>query len=580
MRIPGARLAAIATLLSLPGAAGVTEPIRQIEPSGAVRWIATPRGQTPAFFARLAEAGIDVPANDRPFERSLAFLVGVSQYSYLEPQLPGVERDIADLRDTLLTVAGFDEVIELTNEHATRDTIEDFLVDEFRNTNPRDRLFIYFAGHGADAGGSTGYFQLQAAKPNVFARHTIEIADATRWSSLIKARHLLIVFDACASGYAFDHRAASPRDEERDALRTFSGRGSRTVITAGTGLEDTLEIILQADGKPTGAFTRSFITALRESDSRFLVLTTDRVFAEAKDHLASILNTADGASMTPRLWDLDTISYGGAFLFLNPSRRQEDSVPPSVITALRARVKEPQPELPVPTVASWREVSVRLGEARLQSSRYGIDLGHVPATEATDFVLQVTNEAADARSIAIRVDDPAIEADWERGSWLSPVEAGASDTLRVRIVPATHGSLPPRREGGITFLSNGVEVASITISYEPLAPRVTREAHSGPRLSGVKKAFSPPYEFCLGPAPAHYTLIAESARFWLTGDRSCGSWSSCDWTRRDDANLCFQFTLQGHDEFPFDDGVRQSEGHLSADYRLVRAQPRLIDLAD
>src|ERR1700754_2533431 len=112
-----------------------------------------------------------------------------------------------------------------------------------------------------------------------------------------------------------------------------------------------------------------------------------------------------------------------------------------------------------------------------------------------------------------------------------------------------------------------------------MPPRITREAHSGDKPSGIKKDFSPPYELCLGAAPAPYTLVAESVRFWLTGDRSCGAWSTCDWTKRDDTNVCFRFTLQGHDELFLNDGVRMSEGHVSAEYQLIRQPPRLSDLS-
>lgn len=548
--------------------------VRRTEPNGAIRWVATPSDKPPAFFSGLAAAGVDVPPNDRPFERSIAFLVGVSHYTYLKPQLPGVARDVADLRDTLLQVAGFDEVIELTDEHATREAIEGFLVDEFRNMNKQDRLLIYFAGHGADAGGTTGYFQLQNAQPNIFATNTLRIGDAVEWSRLIPAHHLLIIFDACASGFAFEKKGGSPQDEERDAVYTFSGRGSRTVITAGTGKEDTLEVEL--NGVKTGAFTHSLIAALKQSNSHFLVLTTERVFAETADHLASVLVTVNGATMTPRKWDLDTTSYGGQFLFLNPTRRGEDVVSPSVVAALHARLSHGQPALPVRPFATWKELSIRVGDVRLQSPRYVVDLGSIPNDELSEVTLQVTNETAEPRGLSIRVDDPTLEAAWEGGTWVTPVEAGTSRNLRIRIQPSTQRSTPSVRSGRITFLSGQQELVSVDVKYDLLPPRIRREVGSGTRSSGVRKAFSSPYDVCLGPAPQKYTIVADSARFWLTGDRSCGAWSTCDWMVRDDTNVCFRFTLQGHDEF-FDSGVRDSEGHLSAEYKLTRQAIRLSE---
>ena len=71
---------------------------------------------------------------------------------------------------------------------------------------------------------------------------------------------------------------------------------------------------------------------------------------------------------------------------------------------------------------------------------------------------------------------------------------------------------------------------------------------SPPMLSGIGKKFSdPPYELCALAPPG--TAIAKAV-FFLVGDRSCGGWSTCKQTATEPTKVCWQFTLQGHDELP------------------------------
>lgn len=94
------------------------------------------------------------------------------------------------------------------------------------------------------------------------------------------------------------------------------------------------------------------------------------------------------------------------------------------------------------------------------------------------------------------------------------------------------------------------------------ADAITREVRSGPVWSGEGKAFSN-NRLCSGPAPAGYIL--KDVQFRLVGDRSCGAWSICKQTQLTRQTVCYDFSLQGHDEWV---GLRKatSEGVLTLHY--------------
>jgi hypothetical protein len=113
---------------------------------------------------------------------------------------------------------------------------------------------------------------------------------------------------------------------------------------------------------------------------------------------------------------------------------------------------------------------------------------------------------------------------------------------------------------------------SISVAFDVVQAVEKIEKASGGRASGTGADFSSPYSLCLGSAPDHYTLNKAAVKFWLTGDRSCGSYSHCEQAQADDNNVCYNFALQGHSE---DGSSRTSEGHLEAQYNLKAPTPVL-----
>src|SRR5215472_13712016 len=86
-----------------------------------------------------------------PFNRSVAFLVGVSNYKNLKP-LPGVENDLNRVRELLLTKLGFDQVYVARGAAATPRIVQHYMMDVFNKLSADDRLLFYYSGHGDDPG--------------------------------------------------------------------------------------------------------------------------------------------------------------------------------------------------------------------------------------------------------------------------------------------------------------------------------------------------------------------------------------------------------------------------------------------
>ncbi len=291
----------------------------QILPDGIEHWsIGSDEAKSPPEFFRFIEeiAGVIFGKNEMPFQRTVVFLVGISRYAHITPSLPFVENDIEDLRQYFLSEGGADEIYIARNAVATAELVENYMVNIFREKlQPQDRLVFYFAGHGTDGGGTTGYIQLYDAKRNDFASGLLKISDAKEWSRLIPAKHVLFLFDSCSSGLGIIPRSKRSNIQEQ-IISTLSNGGSRTVITAGLDDQQTFEVPSASDrDKGNGVFTRALLESLRSRyGSGFL--TVNEVHADLARRVAAFA-AANGKDITPRLWPLDEEDFPGTFLFIN-----------------------------------------------------------------------------------------------------------------------------------------------------------------------------------------------------------------------------------------------------------------------
>jgi len=295
---------------------------KEVLQDGVEHWYvpALPNGKS-YFVQKLEEAYKVVfpPKDVQAFGKSFAFLVGVSHYKYLTPQLPSVQHDIEDMRNFLLDKAGFDEVYV-----ATDGIVNPVLVQRYiKSTLPskmqkNDRLLFYYSGHGGDNNGNTGYLLFGNARKDEFFDDVLEVSSLANWGYELKTPHLLIILDSCASGLGIAPKSGSS-DSGKMLLQTLSGNGSRTILTAGTASEKTYA---EEGREKTGNsfFTKALLKSFEsrsQYDQKSGFITINDLFADVEKEMA-LFRVTYGKSTTPRMWPLQEMDYRGTFVFLNP----------------------------------------------------------------------------------------------------------------------------------------------------------------------------------------------------------------------------------------------------------------------
>jgi len=298
----------------LPSIAHSQEIQHKTLPDGVEHWYRV-RQEKPWFFRQFEKIS-DVIVNRKPFGKSVAFLVGVSDYTKL-PKLPFVKNDLDALRKFLLTRGGFDEVYVAADQIVTTRLVQGYMRNNPMKLQEEDRLLFYYSGHGADLHGKTGYMQFSEAEPGIFdSEKYLQIKECTEWSSSLKFRHILFIYDCCVSGLAFTAKAGEPdRDERiRETLKKMSDTGSRTVITAGTSEEKSFGV-----GEHS-VFTDAFLKAFDNCPNTGGFITTDEIFSQIKRRVRDFCLVND-KQLTPRHWELEDHKYRGTFLFVDTSAK-------------------------------------------------------------------------------------------------------------------------------------------------------------------------------------------------------------------------------------------------------------------
>ena len=148
---------------------------------------------------------------------------------------------------------------------------------------------------------------------------------------------------------------------------------------------------------------------------------------------------------------------------------------------------------------------------------------------------------------------------------------GTTNVLRITF---NNNADLPQDLNAFWITANELPVAEILLDYVVAPEYVTAPFNSGnlpSSGSGVANWKDLHYEIATGPAPPLYSVYR--AAYWLTGDRKCNEWSTCEWGTVDSSDVVFRFALQGHSENAI--GVRESEGHLLVVYHARTSNPTL-----
>jgi peptidoglycan/xylan/chitin deacetylase (PgdA/CDA1 family)/uncharacterized caspase-like protein len=194
------------------------------------------------------------------YANSWAILVGIDNYQKW-PRLQYAVRDAEGMGQLLVQKFGFapERVITLKNEQATRSGILAAFHERLAHggLQPNDRVFVFFAGHGAtrklSSGRDLGYIVPVDADPNNLATDAIPMTEIQNIAESLQAKHALFVMDACYSGLGLTRGGASAA-----FLRDNGRRLGRQMLTAG-GTDQ-----LVSDGGPNGhsVFTWTLLQGL------------------------------------------------------------------------------------------------------------------------------------------------------------------------------------------------------------------------------------------------------------------------------------------------------------------------------
>ena len=322
------------------------------------------------------------------YEKSWAIVIGIDDYAKW-PRLEYASHDAQAVADTLTGQFGFpsSQVIVLKNEQATRNNIlaafHDRLADD--RTSRNDRVFVFFAGHGATrklaSGRDLGYIIPVDSDPNAFATDAIAMSDLQNIAESMKAKHVMFVMDACYSGLGLTRGGPS----SSAFLRENARRSARQMLTAG-GADQQV-----ADAGPNGhsVFTWVLLQALAGKGD----LNGDGLITGTE--LAAYVAPAVSAvsQQTPAFGSLPG-SQGGEFVFQVPDSQEYLNAGTDQLTAdaiaLNSKVEAVQDAKP--GKAPVTVADLQGGQARLVVPVAGPASDRQRAQQANDRGLQLYRE--------------------------------------------------------------------------------------------------------------------------------------------------------------------------------------------
>ena len=275
------------------------------------------------------------------YANSWAIVIGINDYAKW-PKLQYAVRDAQGVRSALVDKFGFapERVVTLENAAATRAGILAAFHDRLAHggVQKNDRIFVFFAGHGAtrhlSSGRDLGYIVPYDSDPEQFATDAIPMTDIQNIAESLTAKHILFVMDACYSGLGLTRGGGAGA-----YLRDNARRVGRQMLTAG-GTDQ-----LVSDGGPNGhsVFTWTLLQGLAgkgdlNGDG---IITATELAAYVAPAVASV------SSQTPAFGSLPG-SEGGDFVFELPAETeflslQSPQLPADAI-ALNSRLDAARPE--------------------------------------------------------------------------------------------------------------------------------------------------------------------------------------------------------------------------------------------
>ena len=296
----------------------------------------------------------DTPAQEKVsvsggYSNSWAIVIGINDYAKW-PKLQYAVQDAQGIRQVLIEKLGFpsDHVFSLQNGEATRNGILAAFHDRLANDTVKkdDRIFVFFAGHGAtrrlSSGRDLGYIVPVDSDPNEFAADAIPMTEIQNISESLTSKHVFFVMDACYSGLGLTRGGGSS-----NYLRDNAKRVGRQMLTAG-GTDQ-----MVADGGPNGhsVFTWTLLQGLsgKADLNGDGIITATELAAYVAPAVAAV------SQQTPAFGSLPG-SEGGDFVFELPPETEFINTATTQLSsdaiALNSKLDSARPELVIDEKAS------------------------------------------------------------------------------------------------------------------------------------------------------------------------------------------------------------------------------------
>jgi len=202
------------------------------------------------------------------YDNSYALIIGIDKYQNVQ-NLNYAVKDAESIHDILVNTFDFPEfnIKLLKNEEATKQNILKSFSDITKKADYKDRVLIYFAGHGATddlpEGGEMGYLlPVDGDKDDLFLS-SIAMDDLKRISLMSKAKHLLYLVDACYGGIAAIGSRGLDSKSTPNFIEKITKNKSRQIITAGGRGEE----VIEKSEWGHSAFTLNLIRGLKEGNA-------------------------------------------------------------------------------------------------------------------------------------------------------------------------------------------------------------------------------------------------------------------------------------------------------------------------
>ncbi|MBO1347485.1 MAG: PD40 domain-containing protein [Hormoscilla sp. GUM202] len=282
------------------------------------------------------------------FNRSLAVIIGINEYSNGIPRLKTAVNDAQTLADLLREKYKY-EVLLLLDKEVTRDRLGDLLTAFKQGRIPwtrrktvkvgsDDRVLFYFAGHGIardgldSKDGPAGYILPQDAQRED-DRSFVPMQELHDALIALPCRHLLAILDCCFAG------ALRWSGYTRDAVRSqrvyaerydrFINSEARQVIASAAHDEKALDFISQLGDRGSAAGGHSpFAELLFKGLYQYADLTEDNLITATELYLYLYTKLAEKTEkQTPSLFQLKTHDKG-EYIFQVPGRQPKLATAP------------------------------------------------------------------------------------------------------------------------------------------------------------------------------------------------------------------------------------------------------------